>query len=235
MRENDIAAVSLGLDIWRLRFVAFLFSAAYAGVAGALYVHTIRVISPEVLEFHIMVACLTMAVVGGRTAIAGAILGAFLLVHLPEWFRGLQQVLPDRVRRGTARDDRPRTRRVDRVDRDACGHACFPKRRDGAGRAAALPPRRAPCPRPGRCSRCRDVAIAFGGVRALDGVSLEVKRGEIFGLIGPNGSGKTTLVNCITGIYSPSGGPIVLAGAEITGRAALRNRARRASRAPFRT
>ncbi len=89
MRENDIAAMSIGIDIWRLRFVAFLLSAVYAGIAGALYVHTVRVVSPEVLEFHIMVAVLTMAVVGGRTRVAGAILGALLLVHLPEWFRFL--------------------------------------------------------------------------------------------------------------------------------------------------
>jgi ABC-type branched-subunit amino acid transport system ATPase component len=62
----------------------------------------------------------------------------------------------------------------------------------------------------------RDIAIAFGGVRALDGVSLALERGEIFGLIGPNGSGKTTLVNCVTRIYRPQAGAIVFAGEEIT-------------------
>ena len=89
MRENPIAAMSIGLNIWRLRLMAFLLSAVYAGIAGALYVHTVRVVSPEALEFNIMVAVLTMAVVGGRTRVAGAILGALLLVHLPEWFRFL--------------------------------------------------------------------------------------------------------------------------------------------------
>jgi branched-chain amino acid transport system permease protein len=65
----------------------------------------------------------------------------------------------------------------------------------------------------------RDLAIAFGGVRALDGVSLALERGEIFGLIGPNGSGKTTLVNCVTRIYTPQSGAIVFAGEVVTHRA----------------
>ena len=59
------------------------------------------------------------------------------------------------------------------------------------------------------------MAIAFGGVRALDGVSLSIARGEIFGLIGPNGSGKTTLVNCITRIYTPQSGRLVFSGRPI--------------------
>ncbi|MEO7403505.1 MAG: branched-chain amino acid ABC transporter ATP-binding protein/permease [Burkholderiales bacterium] len=213
MRENDTAAMSLGIDIWHLRFVAFLLSAMYAGVAGALYVHTIRVISPEVLEFHIMVACLTMAVVGGRTAIGGAILGAFLLVHLPEWFRGLKEyyliaygavllamiiLAPDGLI-GLLRSLRERW---------------FPAAPPAAPLAVPLPTR--PISRTvGPLLSVGDVSIAFGGVRALDSVSLSIAAGDIFGLIGPNGSGKTTLVNCITGIYRPSGGRIVLDGSSI--------------------
>jgi len=214
MRENDIAAMSLGLDIWHLRFVAFLLSAVYAGAAGALYVHTIRVISPEVLEFHVMVAVLTMAVVGGRTGIAGAILGAFLLVHLPEWFRFLDKyyliaygavllamiiVAPWGLVGGL---ERLRGR-------------LFPE-------AAPRPPQPVPLVSRGRGTaggpllEVRDVAIAFGGVRAVDGVSLALERGEIFGLIGPNGSGKTTLVNCVTRIYTPQSGAIVFAGEDLT-------------------
>ena len=72
MRADEIGARSLGVDTARLRLIAFLLSAAYGGVAGALYVHTIGVISPEALEFPVMVVCLTMAVVGGRTRVSGA-------------------------------------------------------------------------------------------------------------------------------------------------------------------
>jgi ABC-type branched-subunit amino acid transport system ATPase component len=56
----------------------------------------------------------------------------------------------------------------------------------------------------------------FGGVRAVDNLSLRIKPGQIFGLIGPNGSGKSTTVNLITGLLQASGGTITLAGEEIT-------------------
>ena len=56
--------------------------------------------------------------------------------------------------------------------------------------------------------RVRDVTIRFGGVVALDGVSLDLNRGEILGLIGPNGAGKTTLFNCISGVLQPDEGRI---------------------------
>jgi branched-chain amino acid transport system permease protein len=213
MRENDIAAMSIGIDIWRLRLLAFLLSAVYAGVAGALYVHTVRVVSPEALEFNIMVAVLTMAVVGGRTRVAGAVLGAFLLVHLPEWFRFLGQYyliaygaillvmivvapygLIGAAERLRARFFPPPPPRLPR----AVQPTVLP---NAAGSGALLELER--------------LAIAFGGVRALDGVSLAVARGEIFGLIGPNGSGKTTLVNCITRIYTPQAGRLAFNGRDI--------------------
>ncbi len=64
---------------------------------------------------------------------------------------------------------------------------------------------------------CRDLSRRFGGVVALDGLSFELERGRILGLIGPNGSGKTTFFNVLTGIYPPSGGELRFAGAPITG------------------
>jgi len=213
MRENDIAAMSIGIDIWRLRLAAFLLSATYAGVAGALYVHTVRVVSPEALEFQIMVAVLTMAVVGGRTRVAGAILGAFLLVHLPEWFRFLGKyyliaygamllamiIAAPYGLLGAAERLRARW---------------FPEPTPAPPRplqpAAAFA-----SPAVSEMLELKSVAIAFGGVRALDGVSLSIARGEIFGLIGPNGSGKTTLVNCITRIYRPNAGRIAFAGRDL--------------------
>ena len=90
MRENREAAASLGLNIAELRFSAFVLSAAYGGAAGALMAHVIHVVSPENLDLTLMVTCLTMTVIGGRTRIAGAILGATLIVYLREWFRVLE-------------------------------------------------------------------------------------------------------------------------------------------------
>jgi branched-chain amino acid transport system permease protein len=217
MRDNPLAAQAVGLDIGRLRLVALLLSAAYGGAAGALYAHTMGIVSTEMLEFTVMVACLTMTVVGGRTSIAGAILGGVLLVHLPEWLRFLDRFY-------------------------LIGYGALlllmivvaPFGLIGAlerWRAwlAPEPPSAAPVPRP-LAARAPTVAAAplltvrgidksFGGLRALATVDLTVEVGEIVGLIGPNGSGKTTLVNIVTGVYRPDAGSIALAGRPIAGRA----------------
>ena len=57
----------------------------------------------------------------------------------------------------------------------------------------------------------------FGGFRALDGLSLDVNRGEILGLVGPNGSGKTTAINVVSGLYTPDGGDVTFGGQSIGG------------------
>jgi branched-chain amino acid transport system ATP-binding protein len=54
----------------------------------------------------------------------------------------------------------------------------------------------------------QNLSISFGGLKALDDISVEVNRGEIYAIIGPNGAGKTTLFNCVNGIYKPSEGEI---------------------------
>ena len=63
--------------------------------------------------------------------------------------------------------------------------------------------------------RLQDITMQFGGVVAVNGLSLEVDRGEIVALIGPNGAGKTTAFNCVTGVYQPTHGEIVFEGKPI--------------------
>ena len=64
----------------------------------------------------------------------------------------------------------------------------------------------------------RDIALHFGGIVALDGVSFAIERGEILGLIGPNGAGKTTLFNCVSRLYTPNSGDVLFEGVSILGR-----------------
>ncbi len=64
---------------------------------------------------------------------------------------------------------------------------------------------------------CRGLKVHFQGVKAVDGVDLALRRGEILGLIGPNGAGKTTLVNALTGFQRPTAGSVYLEGVEVTG------------------
>ncbi len=63
----------------------------------------------------------------------------------------------------------------------------------------------------------RDLSIQFGGLRAVDGLNMEIEKGELYGLIGPNGAGKTTVFNLLTGVYNPTEGSISLDGKDITG------------------
>jgi branched-chain amino acid transport system ATP-binding protein len=65
--------------------------------------------------------------------------------------------------------------------------------------------------------RLTHIKKRFGGLTAVNDVSFEISRGEIFALIGPNGAGKTTLFNTITGIYKPTSGTIAFEGREVTG------------------
>lgn len=212
LRDDPLAAGTLGLDVGRLRLVAFGISAVFAGAAGALAVHTQRVVSPEVLEFPVMVSILTIAIVGGRGRMAGAVLGAVLLLHLPEWFRFLERgylviygaallltvvLAPDGL-----------TGLLHRLT----------ARLTGGERRAPVEAREPPRPpvRPEGLT-VEGLRKSFGGVRAVDRVSLDLRPGTITGLIGPNGSGKSTVINLLSGLERPDAGRVRLGGQDVTG------------------
>jgi branched-chain amino acid transport system ATP-binding protein len=81
----------------------------------------------------------------------------------------------------------------------------------------AIPPAAAPAPRP-PLLEVRDIALRFGGIVALDGVSFTLDGGQILGLIGPNGAGKTTLFNCVSRLYTPNRGDILFEGRSMLAR-----------------
>lgn len=87
----------------------------------------------------------------------------------------------------------------------------------GAGQQAGSPRRGAPGKDAEILLSCRGIERSFGGLKALKGVDIEVRQGEIFSLIGPNGSGKTTMINVITGFYPPDAGQIELFGRNVSG------------------
>lgn len=64
----------------------------------------------------------------------------------------------------------------------------------------------------------KNLGITFGGLRAVDGVNIEIDKGQLFGLIGPNGAGKTTVFNLLTGVYQPTKGLIKLDGENLVGK-----------------
>lgn len=67
----------------------------------------------------------------------------------------------------------------------------------------------------------KELAIQFGGLHAVDGLNMKIRKGQLYGLIGPNGAGKTTVFNMLTGVYKPTSGAILLDGVNITGKSPI--------------
>jgi len=215
VRDNEIAASTCGIDVFRTKVLAFAISAVLGGLGGGLYAGARAYISPDEFGFGESIVMLTMALLGGVGSPFGALLGTGLLVILPEWLRFLRNVylavygaavilimvfLPDGLWGFTAR-----LRRT----------------------APAIPGRVTPLPLLGQRGTVTDEVVLridglakhFGGLKALDGVDLAVRRGSTHALIGPNGSGKSTFINVVTGLYRPTAGRIELAGRDVTGTA----------------
>lgn len=86
-RENPALAASIGVDVFRTKLIGFVVATSVAGVAGALYAHYLRVITPELMSLQYVAALIIMVVVGGRGTIFGPILGALIYVALLEVLR----------------------------------------------------------------------------------------------------------------------------------------------------
>ena len=86
-RENPALAASIGVDVFRTKLLGFVVATAIAGVAGGLYAHYLRVITPELMSLQYVAALIIMVVVGGRGTIVGPILGALIYVVLLEALR----------------------------------------------------------------------------------------------------------------------------------------------------
>jgi branched-chain amino acid transport system ATP-binding protein/branched-chain amino acid transport system permease protein len=215
LRENEALAESVGVDPTRTLVAAAVLSAAMAGVAGGLYAHYTRFVSPEVFLFSYTVTMVIMVVAGGKGTLAGPVVGAVLFTALPEALREAMawqwQMLAYGVLLVLLVFFLPR--------------GIVPALRLHAVRPPPLPAQA----HPGEASEgavearsevltITDLAVAFGGVAALAGVSFAVRPGTITSLIGPNGAGKTTAFNAITGYLRPRRGRVSWGDVALTGR-----------------
>ncbi|MBV9537353.1 MAG: branched-chain amino acid ABC transporter permease, partial [Acidisphaera sp.] len=91
MREDDVAARAFGVDLVRAKSIAFLFAGFVAGVAGAVTAHLYSYINFETFTSQISILALTMVILGGMGNVLGAVLGAVVLIALPELFRPLAE------------------------------------------------------------------------------------------------------------------------------------------------
>ena len=90
IRDDGLAADAMGVKLTYLKILAFAVSAAFAGLAGAMYAHLVGYISPDVFSLEVAVQILAMLLIGGRSSVTGAVLGAAVVTILPELLRGLQ-------------------------------------------------------------------------------------------------------------------------------------------------
>lgn len=91
IKEDEVAAGGSGIDVAHYKLVAFVIGACWAGMCGTIYASKMTIIAPESFSFAESVILFTIVILGGSGSIPGVILGAFLLVGLPEVFRGLAE------------------------------------------------------------------------------------------------------------------------------------------------
>jgi len=211
IREDELAARAMGIDVTRHRMSAFVISGAVAGLYGVLLAHTVRFAEPNEFGFAAVVEGLVTAVVGGITLFVGPLLGSVFLTSLPElqraigveagWIRpfvsGLLLLLVILFLPGGLA-------------------ALVPRRRRGATAHPDVPSDLPPPPAVGTpIASLRAISKDYGGVHAVRDVDFEIAAGEIVGLIGPNGAGKTTLINIMSGLVPPSSGQGTVAGVAV--------------------
>ena len=93
VRDNEVAARLSGIDVARTQVLAYMISAACAGLAGSLFAYWVTVTSPSGFTLNLSLALLTAIVIGGLGSLSGAVLGSFILVYLPVWTGGLTSSL----------------------------------------------------------------------------------------------------------------------------------------------
>jgi len=234
IRENEMAAETMGIDTTFFKVMAFALSAAYAGFGGSLFAHSgSHYISPDTFSFDQSVVMLAMAVLGGSGSAVGAIVGATLLSMLPELLRFLKDsymmfyaagIVAVMVFMPGGIASLVYTLPVSRRLREWwASESPATKQLAQAGIAPRPPAGPPPAPVTGGAASngvlltISGLAKHFGGLKAVDGVDMQVRRGEIQALIGPNGSGKTTIINMLSGLYVPTAGKILFNGSDVTG------------------
>jgi branched-chain amino acid transport system ATP-binding protein len=213
VRDSEVASLSIGLDPTRIRTTAFAASAVAAGIAGGVFASMSNFISPESFPFFQSIMFLLVVMVGGTDRVFGPLVGAVVVVLLPEMvsslaeyqllFVGVLMLIVLRVAPSGLVGlispwlEKPTPARTARAERDV----------DAYLTSGAV----------GRGLTVRDLSISFGGVRAVSDLSLEARPGEVSSIIGPNGAGKTTVLNLICGIYRPDCGSVRLGDKEVAG------------------
>jgi branched-chain amino acid transport system permease protein len=216
VRDNELAAGVNGIDVFRTKVYSFAICALLGGLAGGLFAGGFAYVSPDQFSFADSIVFLTMSLLGGSASPIGSVIGTGLLILIPEWLRFLKSVpglylaiyglfviliirfMPDGIwgfvtgafERWRAQTKAPPALKTLQLKPAAVGGEFV--------------------------LEVTGLSKHFGGLKAVDGVDLAVRRGGVHALIGPNGSGKTTTLNVLSGLYKATSGRIVLDGTDIT-------------------
>jgi branched-chain amino acid transport system permease protein len=241
-REDKAAAQSIGANVANLRLLAWVISAMVMALAGALLVNFLTIVNPAQFYLGLTFSLIAMLIVGGLSTVSGAVAGAFFMTIVIEILRrigegpvigpfDLPQIHGLSIM-GTGAaimavmfwkrngfipffeiDERLVAWRKQWLrEQDLAAEPKF----DAIHELGSALKSQTGSPATGSILSVENVTKNFGGLRALDDVSLSLEPGEILGLIGPNGSGKTTLINVISGTYPPSKGQVSFFQNDIT-------------------
>lgn len=243
-RDSPLVSRTLGLPSLRIRITMFMLGSFFAAAAGSLNAHAEGTLGTETFGVSLGLFIFLMVILGGLGSFWGAILGAWFFVYvrfeisqsqtnlfgeklsayLPAIFGIIlilvMVLLPDgilglgtRLRKLVRKDPRPITPNWLAL---LLGLARAPQLAAGAMPSSPAPVD--PAERPsigGPLVEASGISVSFGGVKAVNDVSVTLHEHEILGLIGPNGSGKSTFVNAITGVV-PASGSLRIGGKDVT-------------------
>ncbi|MDE1936111.1 branched-chain amino acid ABC transporter ATP-binding protein/permease [Bradyrhizobium sp.] len=219
-RDDPVAAEAAGVNTWKSKVAAFCISGCVAAVAGSLYVWNVGYLDPNsAFAGAIELQTVLMVLAGGIGTVWGPVVGGILISLLSTFlwarFPMEQQIilgvlimfiaivtpgglLGELFKRGWLKRPPiwgpPPAALVRTADKE------IPK----AGQEVLL--------------TCHKLGVRFGGVRALEGVDVEVRSGEMLAIIGPNGAGKSSLFNLMSAFHRPTAGDVKLLGQSILGR-----------------
>jgi len=227
--DEDVAEV-MGVPTFKYKVAAFALSCALAGVVGGIQAMFVSYVTTgDVFTVAMPLTVVLMSVLGGTRHWLGPAVGALVITLLLYSFTAGDSAVLGKVAMGVIL-----VGVILFMPEGILGQALkrFGRKPQGRAAVASLPPSainekaRQAEGAAGRTSDvrsgeallvARDVAKSFRGVKALKGVSLEVRHGEILGLLGPNGSGKSTFINVASGHFPATSGSIVFRGRELVG------------------
>lgn len=209
LREDETAAEAVGVPAIKVKLLAYVMGAMIGSLAGMFFSVRFQTIDPTSFTYNTSVMILIVVIVGGMGSIPGMILGAIVVVVLPEVLRPISnyRLLIFALALIVLMLVRPEGLWPVRRTRRGAFASLESEPAEGVDQRVAAPSG------PGELLlRVAHLRHRFGGVIAVDDVGFDIHSGEIVSIIGPNGAGKTTVFNCITGLVAPQSGEVLLRG-----------------------